>query len=209
MSDIYVFDLDGTLVDSMHNYSKAILSILDEAGIAYAPDLIKTLAVLGNTKSAELYVKMGVRDSVENLVARIEEMMIYEYTNTIYTKPGVADYLDRLRAKGTRLFVLTASPHITTDACLKHNGIFDWFEKVWSVEDFKLTKYDTRLFEAVAKTIGCAPEEIHYFDDNLIALQNAKKTGYQTYGVHDLQDTDELEIMKKEHQYVESFETLL
>lgn len=209
MKEVYVFDLDGTLVDSMPNYSKAILSILDEAEIPYADDLIKTLTVLGNTKSAELYVKMGVQDTVGNIVSRIEQKLIYEYENTIFTKVGVKEYLQKLREEEARLFVLTASPHITTDACLRHNGIFDWFETVWSVEDFQLTKSDTRLFEVVAKRIGCQPNEIHYFDDNLIALQNAKTAGYETYGVYDMQSADEVDIMKQNYHFVGSFADLV
>lgn len=197
MADIYVFDLDGTLVDSMPYFSKGILSIADDAGIKYDGALIKILTPLGYVKGAEYYVnELGVNDTVENIVSKINSRLLYEYSNNIFTKPWVKEYLQSLIEKGARMFVLTASPHTVTDVCLKHNGIYDMFEKVWSVEDFGLSKSDTRIFYEVAKAIGCEPRRIHYFDDSLIALENAKKAGYITYGVYDAQTQEELDIMK-------------
>lgn len=197
---IAVFDLDGTLVDSMPYFTKGMLSIADEAGLEYDDNLIKILTPLGYTKSAEYYVnELGVQDTVANIVKRIEKKLVYEYSNNIYLKPGVLEYLKKLRDEGTSLYVLTASPHIVTDACLKHNGVqgtFHWFDKVWSVEDFKLSKSDPQIFYEVAKTIGCEVGDIHYFDDSLIALRNSQKAGYINYGVYDTQTEDEVETMK-------------
>ena len=197
---IAVFDLDGTLVDSMPYFTKGMLSIADEAGLTYDDSLIKILTPLGYTKSAEYYVnELGVQDTVSNIVKRIEKKLVYEYSNNIYLKPGVWEYLKKLHDEGTHIYVLTASPHIVTDACLAHNNVhgkFYWFEKIWSVEDFGLSKSDPQIFAKVAETIGCEVGEVHYFDDSLIALRNAKEAGYITYGVYDAQTPDEVEAMK-------------
>jgi beta-phosphoglucomutase-like phosphatase (HAD superfamily) len=211
MQKICVFDLDGTLVDSMPSFTRGILKIADDAGLTYDGELIKILTPLGYTKSAEYYVReLGVPDTVENIVHRIEENLLYEYTNNIVTKPGVVEYLTRLHAEGARLFVLTASPHLVTDVCLKKNGIWELFEQVWSVEDFGLSKSDTPLFFEVAKRIGCERGDVHYFDDSLIALANAKRSDYRTYAVYDAQTPDEVERMKREHDvFVASFCDLL
>ena len=212
MSGIYVFDLDGTLVDSMPYFTKGILSIADEAGLEYDGTLIKILTPLGYIKGAEYYVnELGVKDTVENIVAKIQSRLIYEYSNNIYTKPFVKDYLKLLSDKGSRLFVLTASPHSVTDVCLKHNGIYDLFEKVWSVEDFGLSKSDTRIFFRVAEAIGCEPSQVNYFDDSLVALENARKADYVTYGVYDAQSPEEIKRMDQELSdvLVMSFESLL
>ena len=211
MKKICVFDLDGTLVDSMPSFTRGILKIADDAGLTYDGELIKILTPLGYTKSAEYYVReLGVPDTVENIVHRIEENLLYEYTNNIVTKPGVVEYLTCLHAEGARLFVLTASPHLVTDVCLKKNGIWELFEQVWSVEDFGLSKSDTPLFFEVAKRIGCERGDVHYFDDSLIALANAKRSDYRTYAVYDAQTPDEVERMKREHDvFVASFCDLL
>ena len=69
---IYVFDLDGTLVDSMPYFTRGILSIADDAGIKYGDELIKILTPLGYVKGAEYYIKeLGVKDTVENIVGKV------------------------------------------------------------------------------------------------------------------------------------------
>ena len=208
---IYVFDLDGTLIDSMGSFAKGILKPADDAGISYDENLVKILTPLGYTKSAEYYVnKLGLSRPVSEIVKSIEDTLYIEYSENILTKAGVPEYLRTLHEKGARLFVLTASPHMMTDVCLKRHGLFNLFEKVWSVDDFGLSKSGTELFFKVADEIGCAPSEIHYFDDSLIALKNAKRAGYKTYAVYDSQNEEEKKIMKEEHSvYVGSFTELL
>lgn len=211
MEKIYVFDLDGTLVDSMPYYTRGLLGILDEEGVNYGPEMAEIITPLGYTKSAHYFREhFGLQESVAALVQRMQERLVGDYEQNIRLKPGVYDYLRYLHEGGARLFVLTASPHCATDACLRHNGVFDWFETVWSVEDFGLDKTDTRLFFAVAQKIGCAPADVQYFDDNLTALQNAHAAGYCTYGVFDGQKEDMLAAMRPHADHmVMRFDTLL
>ena len=207
---IYVFDLDGVLIDSMPRYEAAMLSILDEAGISYDSELIKFITPLGYTKTAEHYITLGVNDTVENMVSQMRERLVFEYTNNIKLKPGVKEYLEKLKGENARLFVLTASPHIVTDVCLTNNGVYHLFEKVWSVEDFGLTKSDMKLFDDVSAAIGCENSDINYFDDNLIAVTNAAKAGYFVFGVFDRHDErDTAELKEKANVFVRSFEELI
>lgn len=210
MNKVYVFDLDGTLVDSMPYFTKGILSILDDAGIPYEPSLINVVTPLGYTKSAELYVTMGVRDDVETIVKNIERKLYIEYSENVKLKAGVYEYLHRLYNEGARLFVLTASPHIVTDVCLKNNGVYGLFERVWSVEDFKMSKSDVNIFYKVADTIGCDVSEVNYFDDNLTAVTNSKRAGYCVYGISDMQTQEDIDMIKElSDHFVESFEELI
>ena len=185
MTNICVFDLDGTLVDSMQRYAAGILSVLDDEGIPYTPDLIGILTPLGYTKSAELYRTMGVPGTVEDIVRRIENKLVEQYANYIPLKEGVGDYLRKRKAEGAKLYVLTASPHIVTDVCLQHNGVYDLFDAVWSVEDYGIAKGDVRVYEAVAERIGCRTEDISFFDDNVTALSTGKQAGCYTIAVYD------------------------
>lgn len=196
---VYIFDLDGTLVNSMPYFKRAMLSIAEDEGLEYDEDLIKILTPLGYVGGAKYYIEnYGVNATVEELCERVRVRLVNEYTHNIKLKEGVREYLTRLSAGGARLFVLTASPHSVTDVCLKNNGVFDLFEQVWSVEDFALTKSDTRIFFEVAKTVGCECRDVHYFDDSLIALENAKSAGYITYGVYDSQSDAEVGRMRDE-----------
>ncbi|MBE6635572.1 MAG: HAD family phosphatase [Ruminococcaceae bacterium] len=207
---IYIFDLDGTLIDSMPYFSRGMLSIADDAGIEYTDELIKILTPLGYVGGAEYYINhLGIEETIDTICERVRARLLPEYQHNIPLKPGVKKYLEKLHAYGARLFVLTASPYIMAEASLKNNGVSHLFEKIWSVEDFGLTKSDTRLFFKVADTIGCEPCDIHYFDDSLIAADNAKKAGYVTYAVYDTQTDSEVEYMHREFEnVVTSFESM-
>lgn len=192
-----IFDLDGTLVDSMSRFTAGLLDILDDNGIEYnLNEMINTITPLGYTDSAKYFISLGAKGTVEELYERMSKSVVREYSENIYLKSFVREYLERLKREGVRLFVLTASPHTVTDPCLKHNGVFDMFEKVWSVEDFALTKSDISLFYKVAEQIGLNPQEIYFFDDNRTAVENSKKAGYFTVGVLDNQTDKDLDFIK-------------
>ena len=88
MKKVYIFDLDGTLVNSMPYYTKGTLSVLHDEGIPYEPELINVLTPLGYTKTAEYYIeKMGVKGTVEEIVERLKKKLVYEYTYNIKLKP--------------------------------------------------------------------------------------------------------------------------
>lgn len=212
MNRVCIFDLDGTLIDSMPYYTRVLLDILDEEGVSYdADEMVGIITPRGYTKSAEYYIEeLGVRDTVENLVRRMGEGLVPAYSNEITLKPFVKEYLQKLKAEGASLYVLTASPHLVTEPCLQHNGVYELFDKVWSVEDFGLTKSGTALFYKVADEIGRETADIEFYDDNLTAVTNAVRAGHKVYGVADRQSPEDLELLKKRcHVFVDSFAQLL
>ena len=209
---IYVFDLDGTLVNSMPYFERGMLSVADELGLEYDDETIKIITPLGYRGSAEYYInELGAKCPVSDIVKMFERNLYREYSTNIKLKAGVYDYLKSLHGNGAKLYVLTASPHLVTDVCLKRNGVFDMFTEVWSVDDFGLTKSGTELFFKVCERIGCTPDEVHYFDDSLIALKNASAAGYDTYGVYDRHTEDEIERIRSglAKHLVMTFEDLL
>ena len=211
LKKIAIFDLDGTLVDSMSRFTVGLLTILDENGIKYdRNEMINIITPFGYTKSAEYFISLGVKGTTEEIVKKMGDNLVAEYTNNIKLKPFVGEYLKKLKNDGYALYVLTASPHLVTDPCLKNNGVYDLFTEVWSVEDFSMTKSEIELFYKIYKDIDCRPEEILYFDDNVTAVTNAKKAGYTAIGVKDNQTQSDLEIIKNTaSKFIESFEEML
>ncbi len=206
-----VFDLDDTLVDSWSRFDGAMLPVLDEEGIAYdKEDMIAKMHPQGVPPTAALFCEMGVPGTVEEVTRRLEERMYREYAHRIRLMPGVEAYLRRLREEGARLFVLTASPHSVTDPCLRNNGVFDWFERVWTVEDYGMGKSNPELFLRVVGDIGLSAEEILYYDDNPVAVVNAAVAGMQVCGVlcpHTPQNAARIpEVAEK---YITSFEAIV
>ena len=198
------------LVDSMPTYVSVMLRILDENGIPYDGGLMKKITPLGYVGTAKYYVELGVPMTEEAIVARMNEYAIGEYTHNVQAKTNVIEVIQRLRARGDSLHVLTASPHATLDPCLKRLGIFDLFENVWSCEDFRTTKADPEIYRMAAEKIGRPVEEIIFLDDNYNADLTAKQAGMIVYGVYDDSSREyEQEIRSITDRYIRDFSELL
>lgn len=182
----FLFDFDGTLVDSMPTYVSAMLRILEENRIAYGSDIVKIITPLGVEGTAQYYIHtLGLKKSKEELVDAMKRYMLDAYCNTIPAKKNVIPVLQELKKRGESLNVLTASPHITLDACLKRLGIFDLFDNVWSCDDFHTTKANPEIYVMAAKRLNKNVEDIWFLDDNLNADITAKSAGMKVCGVYD------------------------
>ena len=206
----YLFDFDGTLVDSMPTFIGAMLRILDENGLEYGDDIVKIITPLGLGGTAEYYISLGINKSREELLETMLEYMTAAYENTIMAKSNVIDTVRALRARGDRLHVLTASPHSSLDPCLERLGIYDLFYNVWSCEDFKTTKADPEIYKMAAERIGASVGEILFLDDNLNADLTAKRAGMLVCGVYDESSRDySEEIRTVTDFYIKDFSELL
>ena len=206
----YLFDFDGTLVDSMPTYVSAMLRILDENQISYDKDIVKIITPLGIMGTAEYFANMGVEMTKEEMIDLMKKYMLEAYLYHIPAKENVISVLRKLKDKGCNLNVLTASPHVTLDACLKRLGIYDLFTNVWSCDDFNTTKADPLIYKMAAEKIGESIEEILFLDDNYNADETAKKAGMLVCGVYDDSSKEYVDEIKEiTVYYIYDFEELL
>ena len=182
---IYMFDFDGTLVDSMPYWSRKVLNVLDFHKVSYPDDIIKTLATLGD---------MGaIRYMKENFGISQSEPR----------------YLNRLKKEGHTLCVLTASPHKMLDPCLKRLGIYDVFDYVWSCDDFGTTKSNPQIYLDAIKKAGGSGSNAVFFDDNAGACKTAKSAGLTVVGVYDKSGEDFTdEIKSATDKYIITFDEM-
>ena len=207
----YLFDFDGTLVDSMPSFISAVLKELDRYNCKYSSDIINIITPLGFNGTADYFIKtFNLKLTTEELVENFKNNMASDYFYHIPAKNNVIKTLKTLKEQGASLNVLTASPHITLDACLKRLDMFDLFDNVWSCEDFATTKADPTIYTQVAKKLGLNVEDILFLDDNLNADLTAKSTGMKVCGVFDKSSIDFVEQMKKScDYYIYDFNELL
>lgn len=211
MNTYYLFDFDGTLVDSMPTFCSCMLRILDENHISYPEDITKTITPLGLSGTAEYFIHtLGLNMEKGRLMGIMAEYMLDAYFHKIQTKTNVIPVLKALKEKGASLNVLTASPHITLDACLKRLGMWELFDNIWSCDDFETTKADPDIYRRAAEKIGACVEDILFLDDNINADTVAKSAGMQVCGVYDESSKDCVEQMKAATDfYIYDFQELL
>ena len=193
----YLFDFDGTLVDSMPAYVGVMMRILDENNIPHDNSIMKIITPLGYIGTAKYYREvMGVSVPEDELIATMHKYAHDEYAYNIPAKSNVIDVLKKLKADGADLNVLTASPHEALDPCLKRLGIFDLFTNVWSCEDFGTTKSDPEIYRMAAEKMGTTVEKVLFLDDNYNADKTAKSAGMKVCGVYDDSSAEYTEEIK-------------
>ena len=207
----YLFDFDGTLVDSMPAYIAVMLRILDENNIRYANDIIKIITPLGYVGTAKYYIEqLGLGMTQDKLIETMNQYAYNEYAHNIQAKTNVIETLKKLKEQGAELYVLTASPHAVLDVCLERLGIFELFTAVWSCEDFGTTKADPEIYRMAAERIGKPIETILFLDDNYNADKTAAAAGMKVCGVYDASSEEYTEeIQRVSDHYIYDFCELL
>lgn len=183
--DTFLFDFDGVLVDSMTMWADTIIKLLNENNVKYPENLIEIITPLGNGKTADYLVSIGLNMTPNEILKHIGDVAVKEYTFNIPAKPGVENALKILKEKGFCLNVLTASSHPVVDMCLKRLKLYDYFDNVWSCDDFGMPKTNPEIYKSAAKRLGKKCENCIVFDDNLGAVTTAKKAGMKVVGVYD------------------------
>ena len=206
----YLFDFDGTLVDSMPAFSSMVIRILEENSIKYPKDIVKIVTPLGSVGTAEYFARLGVKDTIENIMRKMLEDCLSDYEKTIPLKDGVKETLIALKEKGASLNVLTASPHEALDCCLKRLEVYDLFDNVWSCDDFNTSKSNPEIYKMAAKRLNKSVSEVIFVDDNVNAVKTAMQAGMIGYGIYDDSSKDYVtEFKSLADNYLENFKELL
>ena len=209
--DTYLFDFDGTLVDSMPTFDSVMKRILDENNISYSDDITKIITPLGYGGTAVYFrEELGLDMETEKIVSLMHKYALSEYENNIIAKKNVVETLKKLKDNNANLNILTASPHSMLDSCLIRLGIFDMFTNVWSCEDFATTKADPEIYKMAAEKIGKPIDKILFLDDNYNADKTASLSGMKVCGVYDessAEYTDDIKAVSD--YYIYDFSELL
>lgn len=202
----YLFDFDGTLVDSMETWAGVHINALKNAGIEVPADFVETITPLGNYNASKYTISLGIDIPLKTYLDNISKALYKEYTTRISLKANVLEALKKLKNKNISLNVLTASPHLYVDPCLNGLGIYDYFDNVWTIEDFGLTKAQPAIYQKAAEKLGTDINNCTMIDDNFTAISTAKTAGMNTIAVYDSTSKASENLLKKTaDKYIYSF----
>jgi len=202
-----IFDFDGTLVASMPVWADVMVDLLKRYNITYTNDVITTITPLSIEETSEYFRDtLGVPLTASEIQKFIEDDMKIKYRTEVDPKPGVMTMLATLMGMGYRLCILTSTPHELFDGCVLKNNMSRYFDYVWSIEDFGVTKANPEIYKLVAERLNCTPQDILFVDDNPVPLECAKGVGMTTCCAFDECTADiEQEMREKNDYYVKSF----
>ncbi len=204
-----IFDMDGTLVDSMKYWRRLGAEYLESKGVTEdLREVLELIRPMTMSESAKVFVERFHLPLTPKMAENeMNEMMENHYRTDILLKPGVKAYLERLYQKGVRMCVASATAEELMEACLKRLGVSNYFEFLLSCETVGVGKVKPDIYFEAAKRLGSIPEETAVYEDALYAVRTAKTAGFYVIGVY------EAEKHKKEVQiisdcYLETFETI-
>ena len=179
-----IFDMDGTLIDSMVFWKNLATEYLTSKGILQIPaDILEQIKPMTMSESAALFRReFGLTGDVE---AQMNEMMEDHYRNDIPLKPGAWEYLENLHRQGVRMCVASATAEHLMESCLTRLGVRQYFEFLLSCETVGAGKRSPLVYQESARRLGTAPGEIAVYEDALYAVQPAKAAGFHVVGGYD------------------------
>ncbi len=181
-----IFDLDGTLLDSLGVWQDIDRRFFARRGLTVPPDYMYAVNALEIYETAVYTIeRFGLNETPEAVMAEWTEMSIAAYANELKLKPAVKDYLHKLTAAGIRLAVATSSTTDMVIPALKNNGVYDMFDTVITSSEVGKGKDNPDIFFAAAKAIGVTPDACAVYEDSLRAIKTAKAAGFTVIGVYD------------------------
>lgn len=182
----FIFDLDGTLLDSMQVWDKVYAAPFNEYGIDMPDDYMM--------KVNHLSLKDCIKYTLSNTPLPCDgdklndiwwKRAYREYAENVPLKEGARSLLELLSANGTALAVATASPYSLFVPCLKRLGIYDLFDCFVSTDEVERGKDSPDVYLKAAARLNLSPEECAVAEDSHIGVKSAKAAGFYTIGVYD------------------------
>jgi len=198
----YIFDLDGTLLDSMGVWEQIDVDFLEKRGIAVPPDYMNAVSPMTPHEATAYTIKrFALRDSVDGLMREWNEMAAYAYGHTVRMKPYAKEYLMTLRERGVKLAVATSLSAELRNPALRNNGIDTMFHAICSTDEAGCGKSRPDVFLLAAQKIGVAPDDCLVFEDILAAVKSAKSAGMDVCAVYDKTSANDWEEIKTAADY--------
>ncbi len=205
-----IFDLDGTLLDSMCIWETAGIRYLESIGIKPRPDLRDGIISLSLRQAAVYFQKeYGVTASVAEIMEGVDKAVEDFYFNTAAPKEGVIAFLGLLKERGVKMCVATATNRYLVEAGLRRNGMLGFFSEIVTCTEVGSGKDKPHVFNAALSHLGTEREETYIFEDALYAIKTAKGAGFPVVAVSDgSAEKQRAEITGLADIYINSYDAL-
>ena len=193
-----IFDMDGTLVDSMWYWKHLEYEFLEPKGIGDIDEVLKDIQHMTIPEAMAYFIdRFGFEGSVESLTEEFNGMMAAHYASDVEVKPGAPAYLEALKTEGVKMCIASATSVPLVTICLERLGLLHYFDFLLSCVDVGAGKNKPDVFLEAARRLGGPPEETAVFEDSLVAATSAKSAGFHVVGIYDKNSEHNWDALKE------------
>jgi len=204
-----IFDVDGTLLDSMFIWDTIGEAYLRSIGYQPKENLNETFKNMSLRQAARYYqTEYGVARSIDEIMDGVNAMLERYYRFEVPLKPGVAELLERLRQSGVKLCIATATDRYLVEAALKRCKVLSYFGEIFTCNEVGHGKDEPDIFEEALRFLGTEKAETVVFDDALYAVRTAKEAGFPVAAVYDSHEKAQDQIRMLADVYLEELTQL-
>ncbi len=209
-----VFDLDGTLLESMRIWRrKEALLMQDFIGTKLDEEVLSHFETLMFRQAiVEAENICGKKFDKEHYLKILHEDIKTSYADgTITLKKNAKAFLQYLKAHGVKIGVATATPKELCVPCLKLHGIYDFFDCIFTVQEIGKSKTYPDIYERAMNELGGTKENTMFFEDARYCIETLSNNGFRYTVIQDDMQVAEIDLIKEfyDKPFVEDYATLI
>ena len=202
-----IFDLDGTVIDSMWLWKDIDIKFLEKRGLILPEDLQNDIEGMSFTETAQYFKnRFNLSESVDEIKAEWNDMTLDSYRNRVPLKEGILEFLDILKSNNIKIGLGTSSSPALVREVLKKHKIDHYFESIRTSCEVERGKPYPDVFIKVAEDLDLSPNECLVFEDTYSGVLAGKRAGMKVYAIadeHSLPNRDQ--ITKLADKFITSF----
>lgn len=202
-----IFDVDGTILDSMEMWRTTGSRFLRKCGVTPPPDIDRLMFQITLEEGASLFgEKFGIEGTPEEIKARVLQMVRDDYRYRLSCKPGVVDVIRELYSAGIPLCVATATDRELILPAFERLGLLPFFREIFTCGELGVSKRSPDIYLQAAERLGTPPEKTLVFEDVLHAVRSAASVGFPVVAIYDKNAEPEKETIRTiASLYLDSF----
>ena len=204
-----IFDFDGTLFDSMHVWKGIRYKFFDRIGIVLSEEDEIAFKGLYLRESIILAKERFNRpETYEELFSKFFEMIKEMYLADTAPKNDIIEFLEKLKAKGVKMGIATATGEPALEAVLEKFNMLHYFDAIYSTYTVGAAKTEPKVYDVVLDAIGTDKETTWIFEDALYAATTAKANGYNVVGIYDKSEPEQEKLQNLVDVYINNYSEL-
>lgn len=185
--DAIIFDIDGTLIDSMWIWTDIDDLFLEKYGLKQPENFHKGMEGKSFSETAQYFLDIfpELPHTRQELEDEWHEMAFEVYTKQLELKKGAYTFIAEMHRQGKKLGIATSNARVLAEGALSNNRVLDFFDSVWTSDEAQVGKPAPDVYLRVAESLGVAPERCLVFEDVPNGILAGKNAGMKVCAVED------------------------